>query len=371
MTVVVLLAACVVAAPASASNWLQLGLVDTTEAIGNTPRFSQTLQTLRPQIVRVNLFWGGVLGVARERPDNGTNPEDRAYEWDRYDAAVMAASARGVRVVFTIFGTPWWANGGQPQNMAPQNMKRLREFAYAAAFRYSGRYRRPDGVILPRVSLWTAWNEPNLPLGLKPQWRRINGRWVIQSARDYARICNAIYEGVHLTLLRGQKVACGVTAARGNNAPASKRPSTSPIGFLRAAKAAGMRNFDAYAHHPYYSSRFERPGTVPSSKKSVTLGNIGVLINQVNRLWGRKKRLWVTEYGYQTSPPDRQFGVRYRTQAKYVHQAFAIARRTRRIDMIVWFLIRDEQRLSGWQSGVISARGARKPAYRAFAKMRR
>ena len=156
MTVVVLLAACVVAAPASASNWLQLGLVDTTEAIGNTPRFSQTLQTLRPQIVRVNLFWGGVLGVARERPDNGTNPEDRAYEWDRYDAAVIAASARGVRVAFTIFGTPWWANGGEPQNKAPQNMKRLREFAYAAAFRYSGRYRRPDGVVLPRVSLWTC-----------------------------------------------------------------------------------------------------------------------------------------------------------------------------------------------------------------------
>ena len=123
MTVLVLLAACVVAAPAIASNWLQLGLVDTTEAIGNTPRFSQTLQTLRPQIVRVNLSWGGVLGVARERPDNGTNPEDKAYEWDRYDAAVMAASARGVRVVFTIFGTPWWANGGQPQNMAPQNRR--------------------------------------------------------------------------------------------------------------------------------------------------------------------------------------------------------------------------------------------------------
>ena len=95
-----------------------------------------------------------------------------------------------------------------------------------------------------------------------------------------------------------------------------------------------------------------------------------MLIKQINRLWGRKKRLWVTEYGYQTSPPDR-FGVRYRTQAKYVRQAFAIARRTRRIDMIVWFLIRDEKRLSGWQSGVISARGARKPAYRAFAKMRR
>ena len=90
------------------------------------------------------------------------------------------------------------------------------------------------------------------------------------------------------------------------------------------------------------------------------------MIQQLNRLWGRSKRIWVTEYGYQTSPPDRLFGVSYTTQARYVHQALALARKTRRIDMFVWFLIRDERRLSGWQSGVITSRGARKPAFRAF-----
>ena len=42
-------------------------------------------------------------------------------------------------------------------------------------------------------------------------------------------------------------------------------------------------------------------------------------------------------------------------------QAVAMARKTRRIDMFVWFLIRDEGRLSGWQSGVMTRRGARKP----------
>src|SRR3712207_3192746 len=155
-TLVSLLAAAVFAAPAAASSWLQLGVVDTTEAIGNPARFSETMETLQPQIVRVNLYWGGTLGVARERPKNGTNPEDDAYEWGRYDLAVRTAAARGVKVAFTIFGTPWWANGGQPQNRAPQNMQRLKEFAYAAAFRYSGHYRRDDGVILPRVSLWIA-----------------------------------------------------------------------------------------------------------------------------------------------------------------------------------------------------------------------
>jgi hypothetical protein len=52
-------------------------------------------------------------------------------------------------------------------------------------------------------------------------------------------------------------------------------------------------------------------------------------------------------------------------------QAVAMARKTRRIDMFVWFLIRDEGRLSGWQSGVVTRRGARKPAYRTFQTFRR
>jgi hypothetical protein len=34
--------------------------------------------------------------------------------------------------------------------------------------------------------------------------------------------------------------------------------------------------------------------------------------------------------------------------------------------MFVWFLIKDEGRLSGWQSGVVTRRGARKPAFRTF-----
>jgi hypothetical protein len=38
--------------------------------------------------------------------------------------------------------------------------------------------------------------------------------------------------------------------------------------------------------------------------------------------------------------------------------------------MFVWFLIRDERRLSGWQSGVLSAHGARKPSFYAFRSLR-
>ena len=84
---------------------------------------------------------------------------------------------------------------------------------------------------------------------------------MIQSAVDYARICNAVVDGVHTSMLRGQKVACGVTAARGNNNPSGTKPSVSPLAFLRAMKKAGARDFDAYAHHPYYGAPSESPAT--------------------------------------------------------------------------------------------------------------
>ncbi|HET8652947.1 MAG TPA: hypothetical protein VFM13_10285, partial [Gaiellaceae bacterium] len=283
------------------------------------------------------------------------------------------AAAKKVRVLATIYGTPRWA--GRAVNRRPLRPVDLRLFAFAAAKRYSGTYRvkasenEPERA-LPAVRHWLAWNEPNNPVFLKPQWKRFPSGWRPQSAFDYAKICSAVWAGVHGTRLRGEKVACGATGPRGNDAPRSSRPSTSPLVFLTWLRRAGLKRFDVYAHHPYSMSRFERPSTVPRSKKAVTLGNIEVLIRQLNRLYGRKKRLWITEYGYQTRPPDRFFGVRYATQAKYVHQAVAIAQRTRRIDMLLWFLIRDEHRLSGWQSGVLSARGQRKPAFRAFQTLR-
>jgi hypothetical protein len=365
-TLAALVAATVLATPAGASTWLQLGVVDTQEALGDQARFGRTLGTLRPQIVRVLLAWGGPFGVAREgRPEVGTDPADPAYDWSLYDEAVLTATGRGVRVLFTINSSPQWANIYQASNVAPQNFTRLKEFSYAAAMRYSGVYRRADGVVLPRVSLWTAWNEPNIPLGLKPQWRRLNGRWVIHSAWAYARICNAVYDGIHSTLLRGQQVACGVTTARGNNAPGTKRPSVAPIGFLRAAKAAGMRSFDAYAHHPYAGSPGLAPGAQPKNGRAITLGNIQKLIDEVTRLYGPKP-IWITEYGYETSPPDRVFGVGWGKQAEYLREAYGIARRNPGIEMLLWFLSRDEARSTGWQSGFVSAGGRRKPSFYEF-----
>jgi hypothetical protein len=353
---------------APASPQLRLGIVEHAGAYWAEPGFFPTLRELGTGLLRVNLNWGGRLGVARRRPQRPASPNDPAYDWRLYDRLVLESAGVGVELVFSIFGTPAYANGGRAPTRAPTDPDALRDFAYAAATRYSGTFRRRDGRVLPPVRLWTAWNEPNLRLGLIPQYRKINGRWTIWSAVEYARICDAVYRGVHATALRGRRVACGVTAPRGNNSPSSAKPSVSPLAFMRAFRKAGRVPFDAYAHHAYYGAPFETPATRPRGRTAVTLANVDVLVREVTRLFG-PKRIWITEYGYQTSPPDRIFGVSWAKQARYLEQAYRIAYRNPRIDMLLWFLLRDEPRLSGWQSGLISAGGVRKPAFYSFQRL--
>lgn len=364
-------AALPLAADAEASRYLKTGIFDDAQVLYGTPEeVFPLLKTTRSRLVRVNVWWFGPgISVTMRRPKRAADPTDPAYDWTTYDRTVRFAASNGMEPVFSIIGTPPWANAARGWNAAPTRASDLRAFAIAAATRYSGTFKAEDGNILPRVSKWIAWNEPNNPVFMRPQYRRANGRWVIQSASDYARICNAIADGVHR--VRGNKVACGVTAPRGNNNPNSGRASLSPLAFLRAMKLAGAKGFDAYAHHPYYGTPSETPSTKPppgvrgQAPTAVTLANFGLLTAELTRLYGNM-RVWITEYGYQTNPPDTFFGVTYKKQAAYLTEAVQIARKNPRVDMFLWFLLKDEIRDGGWQSGLMTNDGVKKPSFSAF-----
>jgi Glycosyl hydrolase catalytic core len=379
---------------APASKRLVVGIYDEAETLGRPERSFPVLQSVGARAVRANLYWGGASGVAQRRPARATDPDDPAYDWFKYDRMVREASKSNIRVVFAILGTPRWANGGKPFNRAPLQMRHLRDFAQAAATRYSGSF-VPLGLSLsdgqqgqqqqvdplPAVRHWLAWNEPNNPVFLSPQFIRLKkGVFLRQAAKNYAKICNSIVAGIHrATPLSGEKVACGVTAPRGNNNPRATRQSISPIPFVRQMKRFGAKGFDAYAHHPYYGRRAETPTYKPKLVKGprivggpVILGNIDELVREVTRLWGRKP-IWITEYGYQTRP-DRHLAVTYQQQARYLRQAFGIARRHPRIDMMLWFLLRDQgvtKAFDGWQGGLLTRSGARKPSFPAFQQVRK
>jgi hypothetical protein len=352
--------------PAEASRSLLVGIYDEPSTIGRPNWAFPRYKALRIKVLRVNLYWGDILGVARvRRPAQPTNPADPAYNWWVYDHTVRRAQQNGIRIVFSILFTPRWA--GKRRNAAPRRMADLRNFAIAAARRYNGRYVAVQGERpLPAVRYWLAWNEPNNPVFLQPQFRRVGRRYVAESPRIYSQMCNAIYSAVK-AVSRANKVGCGVTAPRGNNAARSSRPSISPIYFAQGMKRWRAR-YDAYAHHPYYGNRFETPTSRPRVRGStaVLLGNI----NDLARVIGRR-RIWITEYGYQTRP-ERLFPVSFAQQARYVSQSFAIARRHPRIDMMLWFLLRDDPRIGrGWQSGFYTVRGRAKPSFRAFQRVRK
>ena len=315
--------------------------------------------------------------VAKRRPQDPSDPADPAYDWTAYDAVVKRATANGQQVVFYVARN---ASVGQPGAGLERGARRTPATSSSSRWRPRSATAAPiparTARTLPRVASWIAWNEPNNPVFLKPQFApdaSVPGGWVIQSARDYARICNAVVQGVK-SVQPTAKVACGVTAPRGNNNPNSGRPSVSPLAFARALRRAGASGFDAYAHHPYYGAPTETPSTPPPPgangrpSTAVTLGNLEVLIAEVTRLWGNK-RIWITEYGYQTNPTDKIVGVSWAKQAQYLKEAIAIARKHKRIDMFIWFLMIDETRNDGWQSGLIGSDLVKKPAFNAFKQM--
>jgi hypothetical protein len=351
------LVAAVLVAPAGASTRLKIGIYDEALALGQPNVGFAYLGELRPQVLRFNLNW---YQVAPVRPQIDPNsPLDPAYQWGLYDQAVLRANALGAEVLFHVIGTPSWANGGQDWRVAPTNMADLQAFTVAAARRYSGQVQFGG---MPAVSKWAAWNEPNLSTFLKPSWGIVGGRRVPVAARTYAQICNTVMKAVHhvgIETVRSVRVACGVTSPYGKGGSA-----ISPLRFLREMKRAKAR-FDVYAHHPYSRTRPAiSPTAIPRERRlTVSLGNIGDLFAELNRLYGRRKRVWITEYGYETNPPDPGIGVSWTRQAAWLKTAHTIARRHKRIDMFLWFLIQDEPDVTKWQTGLVDSAGTRKPAF--------
>jgi hypothetical protein len=53
-------------------------------------------------------------------------------------------------------------------------------------------------------------------------------------------------------------------------------------------------------------------------------------------------------------------------QAQYLAEAALRAKDARFVDVLINFMIEDESRLAGWQSGLLTAAGAAKPSFNSF-----
>ena len=383
--------------------------------------------------IRVSVYWRLLApNPGSKQKPSGDLSDPASYgqgKWDRYDRIVELANAHGLGVLFTLTGpSPLWATGTPEQGRSDveatwnPDASDFHDFVTAVARRYSGTYQDQHvepaiipllppkvtkGPVLPRVDDWSIWNEPNHGGWLTPQW---DGKPLVpQSPRIYRGLVDAGWSALQQTGHGSDTILIGETAPRGLS-PGLTR-GLHPLRFVRelycldsklqpfsgnaAAQRGCPQTFDAaafvaahpglfaasgWAHHPY--SLTTAPRVPDANKDDATLSGIPRLtrtLDRAFRVYGqtRKLPLWMTEYGYQTNPPDPTIGVSLARQAAWLDDATFLAYRNSRIVSFAQFLLVDDgpnrsynpsdPRYWGtFQTGLILGNGKHKPAYQSF-----
>jgi hypothetical protein len=293
--------------------------------------------------------------IAPTKPKNPLNGDDPAYQLSDLDALVRTAPLYNLSVLLTISGTPKWANGGQTPNHPPKNLANLTQFAHMLAARYNGR--RPG---FGAVRRWSVWNEPNLEQFLTPQFR---GNKIVSGA-EYAKIYMAAYEGIKAGN-RTALVAAGETSNRGHNTPTAGSDSVAPATFARMVSLANPKlPLAAWSEHPY-PTEYRLGPNQKVAYPNLALTNIDRFGADLQKWFGRRVPVWITEWGEQTKP-EFAFGVPYAQQAKDARLALQLAGQSSYTEMFIWFIFRDSSDKT-WFSGLEQKNGQKKPAYAAFA----
>jgi hypothetical protein len=366
------------AAPASfADRSVQLGfedgmLLDPGQA-GVAPGIvTQWHDRLGVDWVRIQAYWNVISPsrTSRTKPAgfNVANPDDARYSWGNLDRAISTARNAGMNVMLTIHQCgPRWASTQTSKSQAcwKPSAKLYGQFATAVAKRYRS-----------QVNRYLAGNEANEKVFLAPQ-TECKGRTCTRTAANlYRDYVNAAYPAIKRAD-PGAQVIIGELAPIG--AVGKRAGNLAPLAFIRAMWCRDDRNKrirtgpckrfkkpkgDGFGYHPYQVK--ERPDQPQRNPNLAKLGDLKRLFGVLDRAAGRRFNLYITEYGYETSPPDRRNGVSPALQSRYLQQSAYIAWSTPRVKLLTQYQWRDDKALSGFQTGLHFSNGSAKPALATF-----
>ena len=382
---------------ASAGRNLDVGFVGdrfgdnllTNESAKVRDKWFNRLKKTNSSIVRINVYWNQMVGGSP--PKAPKNPNDPSYVFFRTDAAVLDAKQRGLTPVLTVLGAPRWAEGKNPPSgyrvgSWKPNAKMFGQFATAVAKRYSGKWRGDYGERLPRVKFYEAWNEPNLPQYLAPQWKGKKPK----SPQIYRRLVNKFYKGVNKVRKSNKVVAAGTSPFGDRRGGKRMRPYYFWREVLclknrkklrknkKCAKPKKNRaHFDIYAHNPINAKKGKGPKSksphpddgVPANFKA--LGRIVRKAEKKKTLLPKKRNRpgWATETWYESKPPEKK-AVGLKKQARFMQQALYVLWK-QKADAVFFLQIRDSEYdpalppLVGFQTGVYLPNGKPKPSLKA------
>lgn len=365
---IAMLVAAACAAPAADASSRQLLIMQDDSQLRSAPTATlDEFDSLGADVVKVNLYWDGVAPGGRKKPAGFNGSDPSGYTWDFYVAIDQAIRNRGMRPYFSLGGrAPAWATKrrGRRGTYRP-SAKEFRLFAQAA------------GSQFPSVDIWSIWNEANLYSWLSPQ--RVKR----------VPVSPGIYRGLYLAGHRGLEagghgddtILFGELMPRGGTDSRKVRP----LEFLRemvcldrnyrqyrgsAARKRGCRRVgriptSGLAYHPY---TLANGPDVNEGADEAAIGQLPRVRRTLDALARRGKLprrlpIWITEFGYQTRPPDPN-ATRLRRAPALMDLSEWIAFRDRRVASYSQYQLRDDD---FWQSGLRFADGDAKPGvYAAF-----
>jgi hypothetical protein len=293
--------------------------------------------------IRVNLTWTEVLG--HKQSSRRYQPKSLVYHWDKYDAAVNAALAHGIRTHLTITGpAPRWATANHRVGVYRPDSGKFGAFARSVTQHFAG-----------RVDRYSIWNEPNYKGWLQPH---------SQSPKIYRALFRAGWRGI-------KSADFGVQVLIGETSPYSiKGRAIAPLKFLRGVTCTDRRwrrhcmgiRADGYAHHPYEFKH--KPEASYPGRDNVTIGTLRRLNVALDKLarsgalktqWGQPLHIWLTEYGYFASGKYRMPVGR---RAAYLRRGFQIARNNPRVhSMLQYLMVSPPRRWANFNTSILLKNG--------------
>ncbi len=246
------------------------------------------------------------------------------------------------------------------------------------------RWRRATRATVDR---YLIWNEPNQKGWLQPQWEKSGHSWIPVAPHIYRDLVNAAGPAIKKAD-PGAEIVIGELAPVGNK-PISAETPMKPLPFLRSfgcvddkyksIKSGLCKGFKepkgtTIGYHPHPKKL--APDKPNPDVDDAQFADLPRLFSTIDKLRSRHRisvgtNVNLTEFGYETNPPDKASGVSLALQARYLQQASYLAwkyKRVRGLSFYQWFdeptlnLGPGTKKYSGWQTGLRFNNGEAKPA---------
>jgi len=355
------------------------------ERTGEDPAAAmKEMKDLGVDVLRTNVLFYRIYEDYTDRTKPaGFDPSDpnspQYTRWSATDNIVRLAKANGIKLLFTVSGPgPHWASE-QPSKCRGRklcsyrpNPKVFGQFVAAVAKRYRG-----------QVDWYSLYNEPNIETWVTPQFTRTSAGRVETAGVIYRKLWQQGYKAIaKYDRARRGRVLFGEIAAISEPLPKlyaalcldpNGKPFKGRLKKLNGCSRVSKLNIGGWAIHPYNQGGFGPPNRTTTSKTALPQQYIPRLHRLMAKAAARGrvrggKGVYITEFGYQTNPPDRVSRITPKLHARYINETDRLFYGDSRIKTVGQYQLVDVNDVTQYNSGLRFAgvNGKKKASYDAY-----